>query len=58
MRILVSTKKKNSRKDCSIWRFEDGEFIFVEMEEKVLARKVWELGWGRDFIRVVKKVGL
>jgi hypothetical protein len=57
MRILVSTKKKkkNYCKDCSIWGFEDGEIIFVEMEEKVLAREVWELVWGRDFIRAVKK---
>jgi hypothetical protein len=43
--MSISSVNRDSRGDCSVWRFEVGEFFSfgMEMEEKIPPKEVW--GW-------------
>jgi hypothetical protein len=43
--MLISSVNRDLRRDCSVWRFEVGEFfsLGMEMEEKIPSKEVW--GW-------------
>jgi hypothetical protein len=45
--MSISSVNGDLRENCTIWRFDDGEFFPVGMEEKVSPKEVW--GWGRYF---------
>jgi hypothetical protein len=48
--ISISTVNEDQKGDCSVWRFEVGEFFSVgmRMKVKVPPKEVW--GWRRYFI--------